>query len=400
MSPSAPQTTDSLGLTGTTLAGKYRVDRVIGEGGSGLVYEGTNLLLGERVAIKCTKPGEGTQDSFLKEAKLLFSFSHPNVVRLYDAGELEASRGKISYVVLEYLDGISLDAEIARRAEISNHFSLTELRTIIEAVLEALAAAHARGLMHRDMKPSNVMLCAGGVTLGSSAAPAVKVLDFGTARLVTQATRFSSQFTPRYAAPEQWEPDRGQAGTYTDVFGVGLLLYEMTTLSAAFDGKDLPSILHACLSTERPSIMGRRPQLGALVQPVLDRALALEPRARYQDATEMLVAVRSLLVAGTARQMPAYASTVPLSGAPPARHTPASGMMAAAGKTLPLAPPKSNPPLPLQHRGTAKMALVPMKGQAPLALPMQSRMGWWVLVATLTLVVIGLSAWLLRNALH
>ena len=82
VSPSAPSTTDSLGLTGQTLAGKYHVDRVIGEGGTGLVYEGTNLLLGARVAIKCTKPGEGTQDAFLKEAKLLFSFSHPNVVRL------------------------------------------------------------------------------------------------------------------------------------------------------------------------------------------------------------------------------------------------------------------------------------------------------------------------------
>lgn len=387
MSPSAPQTTDSLGLTGTTLAGKYRVDRVIGEGGMGLVYEGTNLLLGARVAIKCTKPGEGTQESFLKEAKLLFSFSHPNVVRLYDAGELEASRGTLSYVVLEYLDGTPLDVEIAERAESSRHFSLTEIRTILEAMLEALAAAHARGLMHRDMKPSNVMLCHDGV---------VKVVDFGTARSVTQATRFSSQFTPRYAAPEQWEPERGQSGTYTDVFGAGLLLYEMTTLSAAFDGKDLPSILHACLGVERPTVIGRRPQLAALVQPVLDRALALEPRARYQNAGEMLAAVRTLLVAGTARQMPAYASTVPLSNAPPRRDTP-SGMLAFAGKTLPLAPPRSSGP---DKRSTAQMHAVPRTLEhGAMAVPMQSRLGGWILAATLATVVIALAIWLLRAAL-
>lgn len=386
MSPSVPSTTDSLGLAGQTLAGKYRVDRVIGEGGTGLVYEGTNLLLGARVAIKCTKPGEGTQDSFLKEAKLLFSFSHPNVVRLYDAGEIDSPRGKISYVVLEYLDGISLDAEIADRAGSARHFSLGELRTILEAVLEALAAAHARGLMHRDMKPSNVMIGPDG---------SVKVLDFGTARLVTQATRFSSQFTPRYAAPEQWEPERGEAGTYTDVFGVGLLLYEMTTLVPAFEGRDLPSILQACLGAERPSVMGRRPQLGALVQPVLDRALALDPRARYKDAAEMLAAVRASMVAGTARQVAVYASTVPLSNAPPPRHTP-SGILAVAQRTLPLAPPKSAPPA--QQRGTARMHALPLPEPTDtVQVPMTGRGGWWLLVAVLAAVVVVLAVWLLRR---
>lgn len=385
MSPSAQNATDSLGLTGQTLAGKYRIDRVIGEGGTGLVYEGTNLLLGAQVAIKCTKPGEGTQDSFLKEAKLLFSFSHPNVVRLYDAGEIDSPRGKISYVVLEYLDGISLDADIATRSAASRHFSLSELRTIIEAVLEALAAAHARGLMHRDMKPSNVMIAPGG---------GVKVLDFGTARLVTQATRFSSQFTPRYAAPEQWEPDRAEAGTYTDVFGVGLLLYEMTTLVPAFEGKDLPSILQACLGSERPKVIGRRPQLATLVQPVLDRALALEPRARYQDASEMLAAVRASMVAGTARQTPVYASTVPLSNAP-ARQTP-SGIQAIAQRTLPLAPPKTIPP---SQRGTARMASVSSSSDAKVEVPMAGRGPWWVVVFVLAAIVLGLGGWLVRALL-
>lgn len=379
-----PSSTDSLGLTGQTLAGKYRVDRVIGEGGTGLVYEGTNLLLNLRVAIKCTKPGEGTQDAFLKEATLLFTFSHANVVRLYDAGELETPRGKLSYVVLEYLEGISLDVEIANRAATSRHFSLAELRITIEAILEALAAAHARGLMHRDMKPSNIMIGPQG---------SVKVLDFGTARPVTQATRFASQFTPRYAAPEQWEPDRGEAGTHTDVFGAGLLLYEMTTLAPAFDGQDLPSILQACLATERPSIMGRRPQLGALVQPILDRALSLEPRARYKDAGEMLAAVRTGMVAGTARQLPAYASTVPLSNAPPSptpRPTP-NGMMAVAQRTLPLAPPKSPP---ASQRETTRMTSMPVV-EPPLVVPM-ARSGWWLVVLVLAGIVLALAVWLGR----
>ena len=302
------------------------------------------------------------------------------MVRLYDAGEFEAARGTIMYVVLEYLDGISLDAEIAGRAASLRHFSLVELRTMLESVLEALGAAHARGLMHRDMKPSNVMLCADGT---------VKVLDFGTARLVTAATRFASQFTPRYAAPEQWEPERGSAGTYTDVFGVGLLLYEMATLHPAFDGKDLPSILQACLAVERPSIIGRRPQLAALVQPVLDRALSLEPLARYQDATEMLAAVRASLVAGTARQLPQFASTVPLANAPP-RSTSSSSMLALGQRTLPLAQPRSHAP---SYRSTAPMQGLPPLGAPPL--PLHGR-GWWWLAAGLAVVVVALAAWLLH----
>ena len=287
--------------------------------------------------------------------------------------------------MLEYLDGTPLDVEIATRATTSRHFSLTELRTIIGGILEALAAAHARGLMHRDMKPSNVMIGPDG---------SVKVLDFGTARAVTQATRFASQFTPRYAAPEQWEPDRGDAGTYTDVFGAGLLLYEMATLVPAFDGQDLPSILQACLAPERPNVMGRRPQLGALLQPILDRALALDPRARYQDAGEMLAATRTGMVAGTARQLPAYASTVPLTNAPHPRHTP-SGMLAVAQRTLPLAPPKGPPP---SHRETTRMTSLPPTEAAPLVVPM-TRSGWWLVVFVLAAIVLGLVAWLVRALL-
>lgn len=373
---------DTLELTGQTLAGKYRVDRVIGEGGAGLVYEGTNLLLGAKIAIKCTKPGEGTHDSFMKEAKLLFSFSHPNVVRLYDAGELQAARGKISYVVLEYLDGTSLDLEIAQRAQQGRAFTLNELRTITEAVLEALRAAHAAGLVHRDMKPSNVMLCRDGQ---------VKVLDFGTARLVDQATRFSSQFTPRYAAPEQWEPERGKAAAYTDVFGVGLLVFEMVTLRPAFDGNDLPSILNACLSPIRPSVASQRPELAPLLQPVLERALALDPAARYVDAAQMLNAVRTGWVAGASRQMAVYASTVPLSNAP--KVTPSRGIQAVAQRTLPLAPPKASAATP--QRETARMHAVRAQSDALPPVPVHSR-AWWLLVALLVFVVLALLFWLAR----
>lgn len=396
VSPSL-DTNDTLALAGKTLSGKYRVDRLIGEGGTGLVYEGTNLLLGAKVAIKCTKPGEGSHDAFMKEAKLLFSFSHPNVVRLYDAGEVQSARGKLSYVVLEYLDGISLDQEIDARAREGRPFTLHDLRTIVSAVLEALGAAHNAGLVHRDMKPSNVMLCRDGV---------VKVLDFGTARMVDQATRFSSQFTPRYAAPEQWEPERAKAGPYTDVFGVGLLVYEMVTLQPAFDGKDLPSILKACLSNERPSIATLRPELTPLVQPILTRALALDPHARYVDASAMLAATRAGWAAGASRQLPAYGMTVPLANAP--HRTTPSGTVPLGQRTLPLPPPRgatatplpTRTPLPSQpppQRETARM-----RSSAPPSapLPMRTHAGWWLLVAFLLLLVVGLLVWLARAMLR
>ena len=172
---------DPFELVGTTIADKFRVERVLGEGGFGVVYAGMHVTLGERVAIKCLKPeGFSAEDNaraaqaFLREGRILFGLGHPAIVRLYDVGIIESRQ--IPYVVLELLNGKTLEAEIASRAGARRHFSRDEILALFTPMLEAVAFAHERGIVHRDLKPSNIML----VDEGGRLQP--KVLDFGTAR--------------------------------------------------------------------------------------------------------------------------------------------------------------------------------------------------------------------------
>ncbi|MFW5739118.1 MAG: serine/threonine-protein kinase, partial [Myxococcota bacterium] len=184
---------DPFTLIGSTLADKYRVDRLIGEGGFGVVYAGYHLLLGQPVAIKCMKPSSGdaaeqqrVTDLFLREARVLFGLTHPNIVRMYDVATLPmraplpsgAFAPQVPYVVLELIEGRSLQAEVAnRRAQGGPHFAAAELSGIFHPILEAIGFAHGHGVVHRDLKPSNVML------VGPPTGGTVKVVDFGIARV-------------------------------------------------------------------------------------------------------------------------------------------------------------------------------------------------------------------------
>ncbi|MFO0665712.1 MAG: serine/threonine-protein kinase [Polyangiaceae bacterium] len=347
------QPPDPLAIVGTTIAGKYRVDAMLGEGGAGVVYRGQNLLLGEPVAIKFVKPGENSvplqEHSFFKEAKMLFSLAHPNIVRMYDLGEHQTPKGLVTYLVLEYIDGVSLDAEIRRRAAAHGSFSSADIQRIFSAVLEAASFAHAKKITHRDLKPSNVMLSRDGT---------VKMLDFGTARLSDQATRLTAHFTPRYAAPEQWDPARGTRGPWTDVYALGLILYEMGTLHTAAKGDDLPTIIRSVLAVDRPSFRSARPDL-LFLEPVLAKALALETSARYPSADAMLHGLRAAFEAtgsgphhGTASPSRAnhtasLAQTAPLSQENPLKSTLAIHHATSAMKRPSAPPPGAGMTLPL-----------------------------------------------------
>ena len=351
----ALQPPDPLSILGSTIAGKYRVDAMLGEGGAGVVYRGLNVLLGEPVAIKFVKPGENAvplqENSFIKEAKLLFSLAHPNIVRMYDLGEHDTPKGTVTYLVLEHIDGISLDGEIRRRAAASTPFLAADLQRIFSAVLEAASFAHSKKITHRDLKPSNVMLARDGL---------VKMLDFGTARLSDQATKLTAHFTPRYAAPEQWDPARGTRGPWTDVYALGLILYEMGALKTAARGDDLPSIIKSVLSVDRPTFRGLRPDL-LFLEPVLARSLALETSARYPNAEAMLQGLKQayegtgraspLSLAQTAPLTPDLKSTLAINTGPAASSAPASPRQGATRTSSmqqrPSVPPGAGMTLPL-----------------------------------------------------
>jgi eukaryotic-like serine/threonine-protein kinase len=343
---------DKLNLVGTTLSSKYRLVRVMGEGGGGIVYEGENLILGERVAIKCIKPGEGqkpeqaakSHQDFLREAKLLFGLAHPGIVRMYDVGLVEHERGQVPFVVLEYIDGTPLDREIETRKRESRPFTVPEIRTLFEGLLTAIAFAHERNVVHRDLKPSNIML----MRASAQAALSVKVLDFGTARAGDYVTRLTTLFTPRYAAPEQWDPSRGERGPWTDVFALGLVLYELGTLRQAIQGSDIPSILASTFGEARPTFAQRHDL--AHLEAILARAVSVVPASRYRHAGEFLAALagakeqaRPLSPNGTlpltespkARALlPSTSGTLPLSGSLGAREA----MLRALKGTLPMNP--------------------------------------------------------------
>lgn len=188
---------DPFGLIGTTLAEKYRVDRLIGEGGFGVLYAGYHLLLGQRVAVKCMKPSAGSAaeqlrvtDLFLREARVLFSLTHPSIFRMYDVGTLPmraplpdgAFAPSVPYVVLELIDGRSLQDEIAaRRSRGGPHFSAHEVSAVFQQLLDGVGFAHDHGVVHRDLKPSNVML------VGQGASCRVRVVDFGIAQGCAQS---------------------------------------------------------------------------------------------------------------------------------------------------------------------------------------------------------------------
>ena len=319
---------DVFGLVGTTLADKFRVERLLGEGGFGVVYGGTHLVLGVPVAIKCLKPvgvteaqREHNAQAFLREARILFGLGHPSIVRLYDVGVVP--QGQVPYAVLELLRGPTLQDEITTRAVQGKRFDKDELVSIFAPIFEAVGYAHERGIVHRDLKPANLML----VTDGHRATP--KVLDFGTARgglgtgEVVAPSAFAASvaagsertgFTPLYAAPEQWDAAYGATGPATDVFSLGLTLFEACLLAYPFDvSGGLMAIWRAVSDDRRPPLRTVRPDLPDELEEVLRRATRVRSSERYADARELCASFRTAMKA-TVETAPLMR---PLAAAPP-----------------------------------------------------------------------------------
>ena len=296
-------TNDPFNLIGQTLAGKYRIDSILGEGGFGVVYGGTHLLIGAPIAIKRMKPLGGSPqeearalERFLREARILFTLTHPGIVRLYDLGTVTAAAGTVPYVVLEQLPGGSLESEIAARVASTPQrpFTAAEILGIFEPVLDAVEYAHLNGVAHRDLKPSNVMLAHGG-----SRGIQAKVVDFGIARWMGDEQKTvlgASAFTPRYAAPEQWDGTLGPTGAASDVFSLGLMLAEVCTLSPVIPDAGPAQMFADVMRRERRLDLARlRPDLPAHLERVIARAMHVDPRGRFQSAGELLSELRSAL---------------------------------------------------------------------------------------------------------
>ncbi|HEY2289481.1 MAG TPA: protein kinase [Thermoanaerobaculia bacterium] len=255
--------------------GPYRLVREIGSGGMGVVYEAEDTRLRRRVAIKLLPPehsrDRAAKDRFLREARAASALDDPHICTVHDVGEHD---GRL-YIVMTYYEGETLKERLAR-----GPLPVDEARRIAIQVARALARAHEAGIVHRDIKPANVMLTRRGE---------VKVLDFGIAKMSgdTTLTRTgSSPGTPAYMSPEQarGEPVDGR----TDLWSLGVLLYEMLAGRRPFAGDHEPAVLSAVQSREPERLDRIRPEVPPELARTVAKALAKEPGRRHQSAVELL----------------------------------------------------------------------------------------------------------------
>ena len=273
-------------LVGQTLDGKYRLDALLGEGGMGTVYRATHLLIDRPVAVKVLRPrfvgDDAAQHRFRREARAAGRLRHPNAVAVTDFGD--TPEGYV-YIVMELLEGRTLRELIADEGPLPAALAVR----LMGQAAEAVAAAHEAGVIHRDLKPGNIFVMG-----GDNVRPAVKVLDFGIAKLAAESAEDSDAKnltqtgvmigTPRYMSPEQCDGDRLTPAS--DVYSLGVILYEMLTGVPPFNG---PTPLAVALQhSSKPPRPPRElvPTIPAELERVVLHALAKSPGERPGDAGE------------------------------------------------------------------------------------------------------------------
>ena len=294
-----------------THLGRYRVVRELGRGAMGVVYLAEDESLQRQVAVKTLLlPEEGNsaerrnlEARFIQEAKAAGGLNHPGIITIHDLGR----EGDWLYIAMEVLEGTELKDRMQ-----AGPMPLDEALDIAAQVASALAAAHARGVVHRDVKPGNIMLL-----------PELhaKIMDFGIARMKSSDLRTQSgtmMGSPKYMSPEQ--VGGHPVDHRSDVFSLGVLLYEMLAGQPAFGAENLGALLNAIMRSAPPPLAELRPDVPPSVEMVIARAMQKNPNERYQDANEMArdlaqcraVAGRGRAAAGSSWQSSSdpYASTL------------------------------------------------------------------------------------------
>jgi serine/threonine-protein kinase len=320
------------------LGGRYALAGLLGRGGMAEVHLARDLRLDRAVAVKVLRPdfaADATyRERFRREALSVAALNHPNVVAVHDTGEGEFGGVRLPYLVTEYVDGLTLAELLHEEGPLTPQRALS----LVAPLLDALAYAHAAGIVHRDIKPANVMVTRTGL---------VKVMDFGIARSLGQPGGTLTQWamvvgTPEYISPEQASGERVDART--DLYSVGCLSYELLTGRPPFTGENPVAVAFAQVRQEPGPPSGYAPAVPAACDALVLRALAKDREARFQSAAEMRAALDGVLrelerPAAVAAPRPtprptgraAYTPTV-VEGAPvaPTRLAPAPGTGTAA----------------------------------------------------------------------
>jgi tRNA A-37 threonylcarbamoyl transferase component Bud32 len=321
---------------GDVLAGKYRIERLIGQGGMGAVFAAEHMLLNQRVAVKLllgelASSGEA-QARFMNEARAAARIHGEHVARVLDIGQLATG---VPYMVLEYLEGADLAQIRLRRGALS----VSEVADYALQALDALAQAHAAGIVHRDLKPANLFLAK-----RHDGTHVVKVLDFGISKNLTPFGSSPQGITntrailgsPEYMSPEQLRTPRG-VDARTDIWSMGVILYELLTGAMPFAGEAIGELFMQIMERTPPPVRSLRSDIPAALDAAVARCLVRDPNGRFQNVSELAAVLkpfasegmRALLAARTSSPgiavAAALAETIPLESmagtAPPWSHT-------------------------------------------------------------------------------
>ncbi|HXN32032.1 MAG TPA: protein kinase [Polyangiaceae bacterium] len=267
---------------GDTIAGKYALVGLIGEGGMGVVFEATHLRLHQRVAIKILRPDlpefHTVVARFEREARAAAQLQSIHTARVID---VDALPNGLPYIVLEFLEGRDLDAEL----EATGPMPVEDAVDIVQQVTEAMSEAHALGIVHRDLKPSNLFVC----RVGERGRRVVKVLDFGISKTESEDARLTPSHeyfgTPYYAAPEQLRA-ACTADARSDVWSLGSILFELLTGRTPFIGTPT-SVIAKVVSEPVPWPTELRPELPRDLARIVMRALQRDPQQRFQNMRQL-----------------------------------------------------------------------------------------------------------------
>ena len=404
-------------LVGTLLDGRYRVGPVLARGGMSTVYQGTDTRLERPVAIKVMDPWFAGDPKFLqrfeREARAAARLHHPGVVGVYDQGVDITVAGRQVFLVMELVDGATLRDLLREHGRLTVPLALS----VAELVLSALAAAHREGLVHRDVKPENVLIGPGGV---------VKVADFGLVRAVAEAGTSTGDIilgTVAYLSPEQVAT--GSADPRSDVYATGVMLFEMLTGAPPYTGETALSIAYRHVNDDVPAPGTVGAVLPAALDDLVVRATRRDPAARPADASAFLFAlhqVRAELGIGPV-PVPLPAAAMAATATNPRGIT--AWTEAAGGSRTAVAAPPVGPAGP---RATRALARAELPIEQPIEQPGRQRRaptdrtgyqppGWppdkdlyqqerarnrrafliWVLVVLLMTGVVGTAAWWLGS---
>jgi len=284
---------------GLLLLGRYRIVRKLGEGGMGAVYEGQHELIGKRLAIKCLHAQFATNpeivERFYREAQAATSVGNEHIIEVTDVGTFDDGS---PFIVMEFLEGIELAKLIEREASLS----ISRLVHIVTQVCSALSAAHARGIVHRDMKPENVFLIRRG-----NDSDFVKVLDFGVSKVRDASDSMGGHAltrtgmaigTPYYMPPEQAQGVR-DLDHRADIYAVGVILYQALTGHLPFDAESYPALLLKIVSERPAPLRVFRNDLPEALESVVLKAMARDRKERFQTVEELAEALQRFAVLQT-----------------------------------------------------------------------------------------------------